>query len=160
MKYSVFFILSLGIFACKTQKPLNQSSIGVVTIYNYKLIDTVKLTEEITYKYFTKAKDFQRYFSKTKATRETAIVPDFNSQSVVAIVMRPTLKIINMQVNNAAINGGELSIYYSRIDTTTTWTAAFYQPVTSLAMLPKSEGVKTVSFYNSKSKEYTIKIED
>ena len=34
----------------------------------------------------------------TKSTRETAIVPDFNTQSVVAIVMQPTMKIITLQI--------------------------------------------------------------
>ncbi len=160
MKFTVFIILSLGIMACQIPKNTITSPIGVVSLNNYKLIDAVKLTEEISYKYFTKAEDFQRFFSMTKSTRETAIVPDFNTQSVVAIVMQPTMKIITLQIEKAAIGGDELSIYFSRIDTTTTFTAAYAQPVTTLAIVPKNEGIKTVSFYNSNLKVYALKIPD
>ncbi len=146
--------------ACDTTKNAITSPTSVVSLNNYKLIDTVELTEKISYKYFTKAEDFQRFFSMTKSTRETAIVPDFNTQSVVAMVMQPTMKIITLQIEKAAIGGDGLSIYFSKVDTTTTFTAAFAQPVTALAIVPKNEGIKTVSFYNSNVKVYALKIAD
>ncbi|MCW3108738.1 MAG: hypothetical protein JWQ09_3244 [Segetibacter sp.] len=142
------------IFACSAAKRATPSAIGVVTLHNYLLNPDVSFNDDIHYTFIGDANEFHKMFYMTKVSPGTAIVPDFESQSVVAIILKLTEKVMSVDINKAAITGNELKIYYTITDTTS-WKTYSQTPMV-IATVPKNTSVKRVSFYSHDIKEKTI----
>lgn len=158
MKLLAALSISVMLWCCSASRQATPKQVGTVSLNNYKLIDTVQLPEAINYRYYSNEQQFNRNFHMTRATMETAIVPDFNAQRVVAIMMQPTDKVMTLEIRKAAMSGDELFVYFNIVDTVTTWKAAYAQPVIALATVPKSENIRKVSFYHNQVKEFTLNL--
>ena len=158
MKYLLSVLgLCILLAACTSTQKTSSSAVDVVMLNNYRLNDTVKLNEEITYKFLTKDEDFHQLFYMTKTIARTAIVPDSNTQSVVAIMVRPSTKVRTLQINKALISGDDFQVHYSLTDTSSAST--FEQPTIVVATVPKATGIAKATFHSNGVKEYTINIE-
>lgn len=158
MKYYFSPLFFIALFACDSIKNTTASSIEFKPLTNYQLNDNIHINEPTTYKYITKDEDFHSLFHMTKASMNTAIVPDFTTQSVVAIMLQPSTKVIELEITKAIVEGEELQINYTLTDTTS-W-ATYEQSVTAVATIPKNTSIKTVSFYTKGVKEYSTKVEE
>lgn len=155
MKYSITASLLITFFfACVSPKKAIPSAISVVSLQNYQLNPGISFNNDINYSFIGHADTFYKMFSMTKASVGTAIVPDFSAQSVVAIVLKPTEKVLSVEINKAEITGENLNIYYTTTDTTT-WKTYLQIPMV-VATVPKSLSVKQVNFYNHGNREKTI----
>ena len=153
----VAFALTLFIissYACTGPKKATPTAIGVVTLYNYVLNPDVSFNDEIHYAFINNADDFHKMFNMTRSAPGSAVVPDFASQAVVAVILQPTTKVISLAINKGVITGNELKIYYTITDTTS-W-KSYQQRPTVVATVPKSNDVKQVSFYSNGLKEKTL----
>lgn len=163
MKFYLNCLFVFSIFSCctvnQTTTPGNSpaSAIGFKTLNNYKLNENIQVTEPVSYKYFINEQEFFNMFHMTKASMNTAIVPDFTNQSVVAIILKPTTKVIELEITAAKLRGEDLKINYSITDTTS-W-STFEHVVTAVATIPKSQSIKKVSFFTKEEKVYSIKAE-
>jgi hypothetical protein len=155
MKYFVAFTLVIpAIVACASGRKIQPARIGVVPLHNYVLNPKASFSDSVNYYFITTAVEFHKWFEMTKATRQTAFVPDFTSQSVVAIVLKPTERVVTLNITKAEIAGKDLNIYYSVTDTTTFTTYA--QAPKVIATVPKSVSVKQVNFFKEDTKEKTL----
>ena len=157
MKFYLQCLLILSSFSCCTVNQSTSSSIGIRTLSNYKLNDNIEVNEPVSYKYFTKEQDFFNMFHMTKTSVNSAIVPDFATQSVVAIMLKPSSKVIELEIKEAKLTGENLKINYTITDTTS-WNT-YEQIVTVVATIPKSQSIKTISFFTKGEKAYSIKAE-
>lgn len=142
------------IFACATTNKAAPSAIGFVTLHNYLLNPDITFKNDINYTFIGNENEFHKMFYMTKVSAQTAIVPDFSSQSVIAIILKPTEKVVSVTINKAEIAGNELRVYYTITDTTS-WKTYSQTPMV-VATVPKSASVKQVSFYRGNIKEKTI----
>lgn len=159
----LFIIISM---ACKTNKNIASSSkksaphsqMGFVVLHNYAVNPSVLLTDSINYKYMVTAEEFNKTFHMTKASPGTAVVPDFSRQSVVAIILQPTEKVISIDIHKAETGDKDLNIFYTITDTAK-WTT-FSHTIKAIAAVPKNYIIKQVSFYKNDLKEKTILVND
>ena len=158
MKFYFSLLFFIALLACDSVKNTTASTIEFKTLTNYQKNDNIHLSEPITYKYITKDEIFHNHFHMTKASINTAIVPDFTTQSVIAIMLQPSTKVIELEITKAIVEGEELQINYTLTDTTS-W-ATYEQSVSAVATIPKNTSIKTISFYNKGVKEYSTKVED
>lgn len=142
------------IFACATANKAVPSAIGFVTLRNYLLNPDSSFQDDIHYTFIGNAEAFYKMFYMTKVSATTAVIPDFESQSVIAIILKPTEKVVSVAINKAEIAGNELHIYYTITDTTS-WKTYSQTPMV-VATVPKTTNVKQVSFYRDNNKEKTI----
>ncbi len=156
MKYYFSPLFFVALLACDSVKKTTASSIELRTLTNYQINDNIHLNDPVTYKYITKDEDFHKLFHMTKASMNTAIVPDFATQSVVAIMLKPSTKVIELEIIKTIVGGDELQINYTLTDTTS-W-ATYEQSVTAVATIAKNTSIKTVSFYIKGVKEYSTKV--
>jgi hypothetical protein len=91
-----------------------------------------------------------------KSASSAVRIPDFNGQSVVAIVTKPTTKVLSLAIDKAEITGTDLHVYYSITDTTA-W-STYEQVNFAAATIPKSLAVKNIHFYLKDVKEKTLSI--
>jgi hypothetical protein len=152
--YKILMILVVPILACHSTNNIAPSSIGIQPLKNYILKQNVNLTDSVTYKFFSRAEDFHDMFTITKVTRSTAVVPDFNAQCVVAIILKPSERVITVDISKAEIRGKDLNVYYNITDTTS-WKAVPYN-AKAVAVLPRSRDVKQVNFINKNKRDKTL----
>lgn len=159
----LFIIISM---ACKTNKIILSSAeksephsqISFVVLHNYAVNPSEPLTDSINCKYIVTAEEFNKTFRMTKASPGTAIVPDFSAQSVVAIILQPTERVISIDIRKAEISEKEVNIYYTITDTVS-WTT-FSHTIKTVATVPKSNSIKQVNFYRNDIKEKTVLVND
>jgi len=151
---SLFFLFILA-YACSSSKK-TASQIGIVTLKNYKINDNLNFSDEVNFKIFTNRENFLSTFHMTKSTPATVVIPDFNGQSVVAVILKPTTKVQSVTIDKAEILNANLNIYYSIVDTTA-W-STFQHTEAVAATVPKSLDVKQVNFYNLNLKEKTLPV--
>lgn len=150
--------------ACKTNKNITSESakdahlppIGFVVLHNYAVNPSVRLPDSFNYRYIVSAEEFNKAFHMTKASPGTAVVPDFTRQSVVAVIMQPTERVVSIDIRKAEAANKEVNIYYEITDTAS-WTT-FSHTVKAIAAIPKNDSVKKVNFYKNEIKEKTIYI--
>ncbi|GEO08629.1 hypothetical protein [Segetibacter aerophilus] len=142
------------IIACSGPRQATSSTIGFVTLYNYLLNPQQTFKDDVSYAFIRNQNEFEKMFYMTKASPGTAVVPDFSSQSVVAIIFKPTQKVVSPYIQKAAIAGNELRIYYSIADTSAGRT--YEQTPFVVATVPKSSSITVASFYKDGIKEKTI----
>ena len=133
------------------------SGVGLVILKNYAVNANVLLPDTINHKFIVTAEEFYKTFHMTKATPGTAIVPDFTSQFVVAIILPPTEKVVSINIDKAEKDDKNLNIYYTITDTTS-WTT-YPHTIKAVAAIDKSTSVKQVNFYNNNIKERTFFVE-
>jgi hypothetical protein len=156
MTKSLFiFFLIVTLSACSASKQ-TPSAIGLVTLRNYAINEKVDLQEDVTFEIFTNSTDFQHFFHMTKSTPATVVVPDFNKQQVVAVILKPSTKVRSLSIDKANISGTDLNIYYSLTDTTK-W-ATYEQVEAVAATVPKALNVKNANFYKDSIKEKTLPV--
>ena len=154
-KITLLFFLFILAYACSSSKKA-PSPIGLVTLRNYAINDNLNFSDEVNFKIFTNSADFLTTFHMTKSTPATVVIPDFNGQSVVAVILKPTTKVQSVSIDNAEISNADLNIYYSIVDTTSWSTFKHIEAVA--ATVPKSLDVKQVNFYNRNIKEKTLPV--
>jgi hypothetical protein len=152
-RVSIFFLLIFSC-ACSSVRQTTPSAIGFITLNNYVLHPDFLVKDDFQYIFMGNAEEFHKRFSMTKSSPVSIIVPDFSSQSVVAILLKPTEKVVTVHISKAEIEGNELKIFYNLSDTTSRKTYA--QTPMVVATVPKSASVKQVSFFRGSSKEKTI----
>lgn len=159
MKTPILFAL-IGItnIGCAGSQKTSFSPVGVVALHNYTINTDVVLPDSVNYFFITKEDIFYKNFSMTKASPKTIIVPDFGGQSVVAIALPPSAKVISVDINAAEANGGDLNVFYTVTDTTS-WKTYPHTPFAA-ATVPKITGLKRVTFYRDKTKEKTLLLTD
>lgn len=154
MKPLIFAAIGIAIFSCSDTKKIAGSVTGFTTLYNYLLNPGVSFNNAVNYVFIGNTSDFHRTFYMTKASPGTATVPDFNSQSVIAIILEPTEKVINLSIDKAVIKKNNLNISYSVTDTTS-WKSFLHMPMV-VATVSKSVDVKQVTFTKNGVEEKTI----
>jgi hypothetical protein len=147
-------ILMTSIIACTSTKKTTPSAIGVVPLHNYVLNENTSFSDDTNFLFFGSANIFHNTFSMTKTSIRNAIVPDFAAQSVVAIIMKPTEKVVSVEINKATTSGKDLNIYYTTADTTS-WQTYKQTPMT-VATVPKSGSVRKVNFFKDNIRQKTI----
>jgi hypothetical protein len=108
---AVAFYLST-IIACTGPKKA-APVIGFVTLHNYLLNPAQTFKHDVDYAFIRSSDEFHKMFYMTKSSQGTVVIPDFSSQSVVAIIFRPTEKVVSPYIQKAEIAGNELRIYYA-----------------------------------------------
>lgn len=158
--FLLFIIISMACNSTKNKASKNITSIPVefVVLKNYAVNTTVPLPDTINHKFIVTAEDFHKTFHMTKASPGTAIVPDFNTQAVVAIILQPTERVVSIDLYKAEILDKDLNIYYTITDTTS-WTT-FSHTIKAMAAVPKNSSIKQVNFYNNNVKEKTLLMND
>jgi hypothetical protein len=141
--------------SCTTAQKL-PAAIGVVALTNFVANENLPLPSEKNFFIFTDNKAFLNAFHMTKSASSAVRIPDFNGQSVVAIVTKPTTKVLSLAIDKAEITGTDLHVYYSITDTTA-W-STYEQVNFAAATIPKSLAVKTIHFYLKDVKEKTLSI--
>lgn len=149
-----FAMIISSILACTSTKKTTASAIAVVPLHNYVLNEDSSYSNDINFLFIGSANMFYKTFSMTKTTIGKAIVPEFGVQSVVAIIMKPTEKVVTVEINKAIISGKDLNIYYSITDTTS-WQTYQQRPIAVVAV-PKNPHVAQVNFYKDNIKEKTM----
>jgi hypothetical protein len=164
--YVLFIIISM---ACKSTKniapsfeeskisskeTMTSSPVNFVVLYNYAVNSSVPLTDSVNHKFIVTAEEFHKTFHMTKASPGKAIIPDFNSQYVVAIILQPTQKVVSIDIHKAEISDHDLNIYYAITDTTSWQT--YPHTIKAAAALPKIKQIKQVNFYRNEAKEKTV----
>jgi hypothetical protein len=142
------------ILACIGPKQATPSAIGFVALHNFLLNPQQTYKDDVNYAFIHSSSEFEKMFYMTKASPGTAIVPDFSSQSVIAIIFNPTEEVVSPYIQKAAIVGNELRIYYSIKETTAART--YEQTPFVVATVPKSSSVTVASFFKDGIKEKTI----
>ncbi|MDQ6814748.1 MAG: hypothetical protein M3040_13505 [Bacteroidota bacterium] len=146
-------LISLSV-ACGVVKEPAPLSIGTVTLFNYKINNEVPIIGNVDFKFIGNANNFNKIFHMTKASGGAATIPDFTTQSVVAIILQPTEKVVSVNIQKAEIWGEQLRIHYTITDTASFTT--YKQIPVVVATVPKSIKVKEVSFFSEHMKEKTI----
>ncbi len=149
--------------ACNSTKNIASKSItsyqiDFVVLKNYAVNSSVPLPDSINHKFIITAEEFHKTFHMTKASPGTAVVPDFDSESVAAIILQPTERVVSIDIHKAEISDKDLNIYYTITDTTS-WTS-YPHTIKAVASVPKSSDVKQVNFYNNNVKEKTLLMND
>ena len=144
----IFFSLAIMFFSffCGVAKP-GPSAIGVRQLNNYIINPTTTFPDSINYLFFTKENNFSTVFNLTKSTPGTLVIPDFKTQSVVAIALQATKEILEVSITRAEVAGNELNIYYEVIKIPDLLLRIH------LSLLPlyrKQTDAKRVKFFNSR----------
>lgn len=156
MRFIITTFLFISCFiACSESKKVASTPIEVVPIHNYILNPSISLRDTINYFFISDSTEFHKMFYMTKTSRKTAIIPNFSSQSVVAILLKPTEKVVSINIHKAEIADSQLNIYYTITDTTS-WTNYLQTPM-AVATVAKSISVKQVNFYSNQHRVKTIK---
>jgi len=151
-----FFTFITIVWACSGAKKLAPTPVEFTRLTNYSIDQSITFPDKINYKFITGKDEFNGLFSMTKSIPGRAIVPDFTIQSVVAIVLEPSEKIITVQVDNAEITGNEMNIFYTVTDTTS-W-KSYRQIPKVIGTVPKNTAVEKVNFYRDNKKEKTLAV--
>ena len=144
------------ILSCSTPQKITASTVGFATLRNYAINPNLLLSDEINYAFVGNADVFHQMFSMTKAASGAAVVPNFATQSVIAIILKPTEKVVSIDINKAELTGHQLNIFYTITDTTS-WKNYSHVPV-AVASIAKNNMVKQINFYTGGNKEKTIKV--
>lgn len=158
----MFIIIAVACHSSKkivlASKKNMSSSAGLVILRNYAVNADVRLPEIINYKFIITAEEFHNTFHMTKATPGTAIVPDFNSQFIAAIILQPTERVISIDINKAETDEQNLNIYYTLTDTTS-W-ITYPHTIKTIAAIPKNDSIEQVNFYKDDVKQKTLSVND
>ncbi|HEX8278908.1 MAG TPA: hypothetical protein VF540_09445 [Segetibacter sp.] len=155
MKHYIALIFFTALqMSCYTGRNMRPSAIGVLPLHNYMLKQNVTFTNTINYKFFNNAEDFHNTFTITKTSPGTAIVPDFNAQSVVAVILPSSERVITVAIDKAEIAGRDLNVYY-RVTDTTSW-KTYPHAAKAVAILPKSLDVEKVNFFSNNNLTKTL----
>lgn len=158
--FVLFIIISMSCSSTKNIafKTIPSRQIDFVILKSYAVNSTVSLPDTINHKFIVTADEFNKTFHMTKASPGTAIVPDFTSQSVVAIILHPTERVVSIDLQKAEIDDKDLNIYYTITDTTS-W-ITYPHTIKAVAAVRKNNDIKQVNFYNNNAKEKTLSVND
>lgn len=151
----LFISLSILLFfACKTAKTTN--TILFENLISFIIRPDVQLTEEVNYFYFSNENDFRKTFTLTKGTAGNIIIPDFETQRVIAVALKPTKDIFEVKLQKTEITGTDLDVFYTR--SPSAGTSFLHTPFTVASIVfPKS--ILHINFYNGKTKEKVLEID-
>ena len=140
--------------SCNNTKNITASSIGLVPLDNYFVKNNVTLTDDTTYEAITSNVTFENNFGVAKTMDNKIITPDFNGQTVVAVILKPTNKNVSVKLLKATLAGKDLNIYYSISNNGADLT--YTQTPTAVATVPRTIGAKNVNFFSQDVKVKTI----
>jgi hypothetical protein len=146
--------LMLAMIGCSSTKKVLPAEVAVVPFYNYVLHPDSTFADDIHYAFIENASDFHSLFHMTRSSPGSATVPDFSEQSVVAIILKPTEKVVTIDIRKAEIATEDLNIYYTITDTTS-WKNYAQVPMV-VAKVPRRANIKRVNFYTLNNKKKTI----
>ena len=155
MAIAFFFVYLQSCLVGKNRSPY---PVLVSTINNYTLNPDVSFTNDVSYVISSNDEELRANFYMTKTSIGTATVPDFAKQTVVAIILKPTEKVVSIDIKKAEIKEKMLNIYYTITDTTS-WKTYNHTP-TMIASVPKSLAVAGVTFYKNNIKDSTVLIRE
>ncbi len=158
MKKICAFVLFIIISMAFSSTAHIASEVGLVILNNYAVNANVLLPDTINHKFIVTAEEFYKTFHMTKATPGTAIVPDFNKQSVVAIILQPTERVVSLDIHKAEIDNNNLNIYYTITDTAS-WTT-YPHTIKLAAAVKKNNSIKRVNFYKNNVEEKSLLVND
>lgn len=141
-----------------TKETMISSPLNFVVLHNYAVNSSLPLPDSINHKFIVSADEFNKTFHMTKASVGAAVVPDFNRQSVAAIILQNTEKVISADINKAEMRDHDLCIYYT-ISDTASW-ITYPHTIKAIAAIPKNRDIKQVIFYKNEVKEKTILVKD
>ncbi len=144
----------LFLFACKTAKTSN--IIVYENLISFILRPDVRLTNEISYFYFNNEDDFRKIFTLTKGSPGNIVIPNFNTQRVIAIALKPTKEIVEIKLLKTEISENNLNVFYTRSPTTGT---SFLHTPFILASITIPKSIMHVNFYYGKTIENVIEID-
>ena len=137
--FSIIFLLN-----CSSPKNAKSARIGIRTLPNYFANNTVSLQDEYNFKVINSNTDFDKTFGIPKTAENNHLKPDFSSQIVVAVIMKPTNKKTNLRFDKAEIVDSDLNVYYLVHETGNQLN--YSTSPTAVATVPKSQSVKKVNF--------------
>ena len=140
--------------SCNNTKNITASSIGLVPLDNYFVKNNVTLTDDTTYEAITSNVTFENNFGVAKTMDNKIITPDFNGQTVVAVILKPTNKNVSVKLLKATLAGKDLNIYYSISNNGADLT--YTQTPTAIATVPRALDAKNVNFFSQDVKVKTI----
>jgi hypothetical protein len=146
--------LSIILFSCSITKS-TPTKIGVVTIPNYIIDPSTPLPDSVNYMFFTDKENFNRYFTLTKSAPGNMKIPDFTSQSVIAIALQPGTGIEELQISKAEIEGKDVNIYYKIMKSEG---STFPHTTTAVAAIPKANDLRQAHFYDSVGRRKTLPV--
>lgn len=164
MKNIFALVLFTAAIACHSTKKtyslphknMSSSPVDFRILNNYAVKSSVLLPDSVNHTFIVNAAAFNKTFQMTKASPGTAVVPDFSSQSIVAIILPSTKKVVSIDINKAEMAGNDLHIYYTITDTTS-W-ITYPHIIKTLAAISKNDSLKQVIFFRNDSMEKTILI--
>lgn len=117
MKNVFVLVLFITATACHSTRKTYLSSnknmpflpIDFMILKNYAVKPSLSLPDSVNHIFIVTAAEFNKTFQMTKASPGTAVVPDFNSQSVVAIILPPTERVVSIDINKAEMTGNDLN---------------------------------------------------
>ena len=154
MKNLAFLIVIIVMLSCNNTKNIAASSIGLVPLDNYFVKNNVTLTDDTTYEAITSNVTFENNFGVAKTMDNKIITPDFNGQTVVAVILKPTNKNVSVKLLKATLAGKDLNIYYSISNNGADLT--YTQTPTAIATVPRALDAKNVNFFSQDVKVKTI----
>jgi len=156
MKNFVMFISVLAMLSCNNAKNIAGSRIGLVPLDNYFVKNNVSLAEDTTYLAVTNSATFENYFGVAKTMDNKIITPDFSSQTVVSVILKPTNKNVSVKLVSATVAGKEFNIYYS-ISNNGADLSYTHTPM-AVATVPRAIGVRKANFFSNNVKVKTIPV--
>lgn len=141
---------------CGGNKNITASKIGLVRLNNYFTKNTVELTEEVNFRVFNKATDFDSTFGVAQTMNNNVVRPDFNGQTVVAVLLHSTNRETKVQIESAEVIGQDVNVYYSVVDTGKT--LSFTTSPNAVVAIPRVASAKQVNFYTAGTKVKTLPI--
>lgn len=154
MKNFTVLIVALVTLSCNSAKNITASSIGLVPLDNYFVKNNVTLTDDTTYQAITNNATFENNFGVAKTMDNKIITPDFNGQTVVAVILKPTNKNVSVKLLKATLDGKDLNVYYSITNNGADLT--YTQTPAAVATVPKALDAKNVNFFSQDVKVKTI----
>lgn len=150
-------LIILILCGCTGNKNITASKIGLVRLNSYFTKNTVELPDEVNFRVFTKATDFDSTFGVAQTMDTNVVRPDFNGQIVVAVLNHSTNRETKVQIESAEVIGQDINVYYSVVDTGKV--LGFTTSPNAVAAIPKVASAKQVNFYTAGTKVKTLALQ-
>lgn len=148
MRNVLFLVLITAVIsACGASRYSTPSTVGLVPLENYFVPLNNGMDTGYTYKVISNRDEFDKIIKTGSSAGNEIRKPDFNGQTVVAVIHNtgPNRR-KDIVMDGAAIGGSQMNVYY-HVKGTAVSTVTTFNPGLGLATVPKASSVKQVSFY-------------
>jgi hypothetical protein len=140
----LLFCSAVFLASCAGSKQNKASAIGLVSLNNYFVKNTVPLPDEYNYKVATSQAAFDETFGMAATMNNSIQKPDFSGQTVVAVIGKASTLQQEIRLDGASVAGKDLHVYYSIKKGSE---QSFSATALALVAIPKAIDVKKVNFY-------------